>query len=143
MTMSSHSIQSCHDCEAKHDNQSPHYTRHAVLGQLVPGQHLKECDVEQCAPGHPLQDPNKQHVGPCLCLSMKSEQEPHHHPHGSHHTQHHHGGDDPGLPGATAHHLCPDTEDDGNAVNSNCQEELPHTTRCLLQPHCHPLKQAV
>ena len=46
MTVSTSSLHGSHDREAKNDSHRPQQTRHAILAQLVPGQHLKEGDVE-------------------------------------------------------------------------------------------------
>ena len=51
-----------HQSEAGHDSQGPHQAGHPVLGQLVPGQHLEEGDVEEGAGRQALQDADDEDV---------------------------------------------------------------------------------
>ena len=53
-----------HQSEAGHDSQGPHQAGHPVLGQLVPGQHLEEGDVEQSPSGQTLQHADDEDVLP-------------------------------------------------------------------------------
>ena len=53
-----------HEGEADHDGESAEQARHAVLGQLVPGQHLEEGDVEQSPSGQTLQHADDEDVLP-------------------------------------------------------------------------------
>ena len=51
-----------HEGEADHDGESAEQARHAVLGQLVPGQHLEEGDVEQSPCSQTLQHADDEDV---------------------------------------------------------------------------------
>ena len=53
-----------HEGEADHDGESAEQARHAVLGQLVPGQHLEEGDVEQSPCSQTLQHADDEDVLP-------------------------------------------------------------------------------
>ena len=62
MTVSPGGLHPRHQSEAGHDGQGPHQAGHPVLGELVPGQHLEEGDVEQGPGGQPLQHPDDEDV---------------------------------------------------------------------------------
>merc|ERR1719266_492666 len=60
------SLHPAHQREAEHDGQGPSQPGHPVLGELVPGEHLEEGDVEEGAGGQALEDADQQHVAPRL-----------------------------------------------------------------------------
>ena len=58
VTVAPRALHGSHESEASHDSEGPQQAGHAVLGQLVPGQHLEEGDVEEGPSRQALQDPD-------------------------------------------------------------------------------------
>merc|ERR1719341_3200941 len=63
MTMTrTNRLHSSHESEAEDDGQGTSQPRHSVLGELVAGEDLEECDVEESAGSQALEDSNGEDV---------------------------------------------------------------------------------
>ena len=85
-----HRLQPRHQAEAQQHGQRAQQPGHPVLGQLVPGQHLEEGDVEEGAGCQTLEHSDQQNVAPGGILHVQGHKDPDEDSQGSVEAEHHH-----------------------------------------------------
>jgi len=70
-----------HQGEPERNSQDACETGHVVLGQLLPGQHLEERDVQQRTPGQTLENPYSKKMPATWILNLKGYNQTYKNPH--------------------------------------------------------------
>jgi len=76
------SFQASHEKESSKDSNGANKSAHPVTGELVPGQHLIEGDIEESASRQALQNPNCQHMSSSSLLHMNGHNDANEDPNG-------------------------------------------------------------